>query len=63
MYKIGETEKEYGKKIKSFELKKISMIQDGSVNVTVYFTFSNEEKYENCYTIHWEKYYNIVCRN
>lgn len=76
MYKIGyceekkvlkylkeSLEEEYGKKIKYFKLKSISIIQDGSVDVTVYFTFSNKEKYENSYTIHWEKYYDIVCRN
>lgn len=76
MYKVSETEKqkvlkylkesleeEYNKKIKRFKLIGIKMLQDGSVNVIVYFSFSNKEKYDKCYTIHWEKYYDIVLKD
>ena len=73
MYKISETEKqkvlkylkesleqEYNKKVKSFKLIEIKMLQDGSLNTTVYFKFSKKEEREECLHISCESFYKII---
>ena len=73
MYKISEIEKqkelkylkerleqEYNKKLKSFKLIGIKMLQDGSLNTTVYFKFSKKEEHEECLYIGYELFYKII---
>lgn len=73
MYKISEIEKqkvlkylkesleeEYNKKVKPFKLIGIKMLQDGSLNTTVYFKFSKKEEHEECFYISYELFYKII---
>ena len=53
-------EKEYNKKVKSFKLIEIKMLQDGSLNTTVYFKFSKKEEYGECLHISCESFYKII---
>nr|DAV49331.1 MAG TPA: hypothetical protein [Caudoviricetes sp.] len=36
------------------------MLQDGSLNTTVYFKFSKKEEYEKCLHISCESFYKII---
>ena len=53
-------EEEYNKKVKSFKLIEIKILQDGSLNITVYFKFSKKEEHEECLHISCESFYKII---